>query len=806
MVNMKMEAAKNYTDLLRVEEKRCAMLTLSISSSGKDDAGAQTALSEIKAHCKNISKDFGHLKSEIRIYSSSLLKVEKVVQHLVQTCGNKSKTQNETVQRSFSRDNMIKNLEAMAKSVVHKSSVLYATIHSTLKASHGIGNLFNQAGGKKLLDLLTTKLNLLNQTTFDKIVKNTGLKLAQLSELRDKKYNFVRDHMQLSTIAKTLNETKLIKQKYVQLLKNVQTKKEQISATLENAGAGSIKEKLLRNLTQLHDLKIETERNLQAVSQKLEQRQSMLEAANKRVAASEKVYLAKVSSLVDEANVSPQNHYGPSDIIELISSGGQQNNTLMDQNLFSNFTKFDKKFRDMLKLELSKRGKDLAHLIKKGNELSALVTFIYSLFMRRIAASRIEKPYLKSMKIVTADAEELPKIHANLMRNKLKALLGSGDSSILSVTPEKRLKKRFSSDRRLLFLAFHKAQKEALQARAYYLKAWLQYEIDRSTQELHSFNKVLFHTKMLHLTPSVALIVLKVSHLLSKKEALLFSDSLVKHLLTSPKVLEAAYNVKSENIIVMRAKTLSAAYLNDTLRNMDNIVANASASVSASVSNSSKPHEKIYAYVMGVSVQRQKTVENENNEWYKDNEDRDFFKHTNVLRSLYLKKRLDVLQLQSKVYAALGFHSNSIGKEAEEGAMKLAESYKADEKYKYENELALDKSMKYSEAELTLRKFHHLPETNYKLYMNSSASDKALLDKLFDEKSELKPAKPTSQNNTGADGKMLKNLQNKLRYVQDELNTTMKEKNEAVKKLKMDKTQLSAALMHTTDRLEHQKK
>ena len=79
MVNMKMEAAKNYTDLLRVEEKRCAMLTLSISSSGKDDAGAQTALSEIKAHCKNISKDFGHLKSEIRIYSSSLLKVEKVV-------------------------------------------------------------------------------------------------------------------------------------------------------------------------------------------------------------------------------------------------------------------------------------------------------------------------------------------------------------------------------------------------------------------------------------------------------------------------------------------------------------------------------------------------------------------------------------------------------------------------------------------------------------------------------------------------------------------------------------------------------
>jgi peptidoglycan hydrolase CwlO-like protein len=90
--------------------------------------------------------------------------------------------------------------------------------------------------------------------------------------------------------------------------------------------------------------------------------------------------------------------------------------------------------------------------------------------------------------------------------------------------------------------------------------------------------------------------------------------------------------------------------------------------------------------------------------------------------------------------------------------------------------------------------------------MNSSASDKALLDKLFDEKSELKPAKPTSQNNTGADGKMLKNLQNKLRYVQDELNTTMKEKNEAVKKLKMDKTQLSAALMHTTDRLDQQKK
>ena len=120
---------------------------------------------------------------------------------------------------------------------------------------------------------------------------------------------------------------------------------------------------------------------------------------------------------------------------------------------------------------------------------------------------------------------------------------------------------------------------------------------------------------------------------------------------------------------------------------------NCTVSVSASVSNSSKPHEKIYAYVMGVSVQRQKTVENENNEWYKDNEDRDFFKHTNVLRSLYLKKRLDVLQLQSKVYAALGFHSNSIGKEAEEGAMKLAESYKADEKYKYEKEY--EKSISY---------------------------------------------------------------------------------------------------------------
>ena len=169
LVNKKLEEANNYTDLLRVEEKRCAMLTLSISSSGKDDADAQSALSEIKAHCKKTSKEFAHVKSEIHMYSSTLLKVEKVVQFLVLAC-NSTVQQTKKVQRAFSRDNMIKNIDAITKSALHKSNLLYATVYSTANMSHGIDKVFNR-DGKRVLDLLTTKLNLLNATTLQKVLQ-----------------------------------------------------------------------------------------------------------------------------------------------------------------------------------------------------------------------------------------------------------------------------------------------------------------------------------------------------------------------------------------------------------------------------------------------------------------------------------------------------------------------------------------------------------------------------------------------------------------------------------------------------------
>lgn len=786
LVNKKLEEANNYTDLLRVEEKRCAMLTLSISSSGKDDADAQSALSEIKAHCKKTSKEFAHVKSEIHRYSSTLLKVEKVVQVLVLAC-NSTVQQTKKVQRAFSRDNMIKNIDAITKSALHKSHLLYATVYSTANTSHAIDKVFNR-DGKRVLDLLTTKLNLLNATTLQKVLESSGLKFAQLSDLRDKKYLFVQDHTQLSQIGKALNETKSVKQKYVQLLKNVQTKKEQISATLENTVAGLFKEKLLRNLTRLHDLRIETERNLQVVSQKLEHRQSMFEAAKKRVAASEAAYLAKVSSLVDEANVLPQKHYRASDIIDLIASGGQQNKTLMHIDLLSNIAKFDKKFLAVLKLELSKRGNDLFRVIKNSNQIAAYVNYLYSIIMREVATTRLEKPYLKHLNIVTADAKELPKLHAKLMQNKLKAFLGSGSSSILPVTPEKRLKKRADSDRRFMFLAFHKAQNEALKARTDYLKSRMEYEIKKLRNELGTFNKVLFHTKMPRVIPAVALIAIKVSNMRSKTDTILFADSLIKTLLTSQKVLEADYNIKSQKIIVLQTKFASSAYINETLVNFDKIVANASAIITKS-SNSTK---KIFAYVMGVNMRRQKTVEKENNERYKDNEDRDFFKKTNALRSLYLKKKLDVLGLVPNINTQLGLDDNSdnIAKELEEGEKNVAESYKMDEKFKAEDELALDKSMKY---------------TDRTVYY--SASDKRLLDTLFKEK----PAalKIASQKKLGADtqqDKRIKQIKKELLYAQDQLNREMNESERKVNKVKMDEIQLSAALQHTKYRLAQQKK
>lgn len=182
MFQSKLDKTTDYTHLLHEEEKRCTGL-LTMFSGGKDGTVEESTLTETKLHCKKLGLESARARSQMRLYSSSLFKVRKVLNFLVKPC---NVTKPKSVLRSVSRDNMIKNLNTISKHALRKADLLYSAVNSTLNASFDLSNLYNRKG-ERLLDILITKSKLLNLSVYKKAVESSSLKLEQLSELREKK-------------------------------------------------------------------------------------------------------------------------------------------------------------------------------------------------------------------------------------------------------------------------------------------------------------------------------------------------------------------------------------------------------------------------------------------------------------------------------------------------------------------------------------------------------------------------------------------------------------------------------------------
>jgi hypothetical protein len=369
MFESKIAKTTAYMDLLQKEKKRCTGL-MSLLTVVKNDAEGDATLRDTKLHCESLNRDFVNVKSEINLYSTSLHQVQKVLTFLVKPC---NLTRSRSFQRSASRDNMVKNLNAISKQANHKVSVLYSTIDSTISTPLNLSNLYNRRG-ERLLDILITKSMLLNLSSHNKL----SLQLSQISELRAAKNRFMKDRSKYMAMTQTNIATKLLLGKYTLLYKELQMKINATKNLLEIDQGGSSKafainkhflrngnikkEELLQNLTHLLGLKEKMSDKIKSVAEESKRYQKNVTATHKNAINSESVYLTKISTVLHQTRAPKNDTVQMSEIMGLIPTIDRRKEKLANLSVSLNITYFDKIFQTMIKFELAKRKENLVNL------------------------------------------------------------------------------------------------------------------------------------------------------------------------------------------------------------------------------------------------------------------------------------------------------------------------------------------------------------------------------------------------------------------------------------------------------------